>query len=149
MENCVFCNIIQGKFDSAKIWEDDEFLTILDISPNTKGASLILSKTHYPANFFNLPDDVCQKFIIAAKKVVKILEKGLNVTKVGMIIEGMGVNHAHVKLYPIYGAEEWSGKIPEQRVFFEKYQGYLTSQLGSQASLEELKKIAEVIRKQQ
>lgn len=144
--DCIFCKIIKGEIDSAKIWEDEEFLAILDINPNVKGATLVMTKKHYPANFFDLADEICEKFIIAAKKVAFILKKGLNVKKVGMIIEGMGVNHSHIKLYPIYRIEDWSGKSPEQKVFFEKYEGYLTSQLGHQIPLEELKKLAEQIK---
>jgi hypothetical protein len=32
----------------------------------------------------------------ATKKVVKILEKKLNVKRVAMVIEGMEINHAHI-----------------------------------------------------
>ena len=147
MEDCVFCKIIKKEIDSARIWEDNDFLAILDVNPNTKGATLVLTKEHYPSYIFNLPDDICEKFIIAVKKVAEILEKSLNVKRIGMIFEGMGVNHSHIKLYPIYGAEEWKAQMPEKRVFFEKYEGYLTSQLGPQTSLEELKKLAEQIKR--
>jgi len=148
VKNCVFCKIIKGEIPCAKIWENKEFLAILDINPNTKGASLVLTKKHYPANFFDLPEEICKNFIGACKKVAKLLKKTLGVKKVGLIIEGMGVNHSHIKLYPIYGAEEWSGEPPAKTVFFEKYEGYLTSHLGPQADFEELKKLAEEIRKQ-
>ena len=146
MENCVFCKIISGEIDSAKIWEDEEFLAILDINPNTKGVTLVLSKTHYPAYLFDLPNEFCEKFILAAKKVAKLLEKGLGVKRVGMVLEGMGVNHSHLKLYPMYKTDEWKGETPKEKLFFEKYEGHLTTQQGSQVLLDELKKIAKEIK---
>ena len=73
--NCIFCKIARGEIDSAKIWEDDEFLTILDIKPNTRGMTLVLTKEHYDSDIFAMPKDVYQRFMLAVKKIVKILEK--------------------------------------------------------------------------
>ena len=58
MENCIFCKIVKGEFDSAKIWEDDKHLAILDIMPNTKGMTLILTKKHYDSYAFGMDDKV-------------------------------------------------------------------------------------------
>ena len=64
-----------------------------------------------------------------------------------MVAEGMGVNHVHIKLYPLYGIEKEFKEIwAKEKVFFENYQGYISTQLGPQANLEELKKIAEDIK---
>jgi len=103
MKNCIFCKIIKREIDSAKIWEDKDFLAILDVNPNTKGMTLVLTKKHYDSYAFKIPKKIYQKFMLATKKVAKILEKGLKVKRVAMVMEGMGVNHAHLKLYPLYG----------------------------------------------
>src|SRR3989344_3796191 len=97
---CIFCKIVAGEINSAKIWEDDEFLSILDGNPNTKGMALVITKNHFNSYVFSMPDDIYQKFMLASKKVAKLLEKGLEVKRVAMVMEGMGVNHAHIKLYP-------------------------------------------------
>ena len=148
IKNCIFCKIIKGEIDSAKIWEDDEFLAILDTKPNTKGMTLVLTKQHYDSDIFDMPKDVYQRFMLAAKKVAKILEKGLNVTRVAMVMEGMGVNHVHIKLYPLYGVprkfkEVWA----REKIFFERYKGYISTQLGPHVYISELKKLAEEIKK--
>ena len=75
------------------------------------------------------------------------MRKGLKVNRVAMVAEGMGVNHVHIKLYPLYGIEKEFKEIwAKEKVFFENYQGYISTQLGPQANLEELKKIAEDIK---
>ncbi|MCD6444824.1 hypothetical protein J7L70_07495 [Candidatus Bathyarchaeota archaeon] len=67
----------------------------------------------------------------AAKKVAKILERGLSVKRVAMVMEGMGINHAHIKLYPLHGLKEkFEETWAKERVFFEKYEGYISTQLG-------------------
>jgi len=148
MDNCIFCKIAKGKIDSVKIWEDKDFLAILDINPNTKGMTLVVSKEHYDSYVFDVPDVVYQKFMLAIAKVAKILEKGLAVHRVAMVMEGMGVNHAHIKLYPIYGIDEKFKEIwAKEKIFFEKYEGYISTQLGPQADISELKDLAEEIKK--
>lgn len=148
MDECIFCKIINGEFDSAKVWEDDEFLAILEIMPNTKGVTLVLTKKHYDSYAFKLPEDVYLRLMSASKKVAKVLEKGLNIKRVAMVMEGMGVNHSHTKLYPLHGVKDKfnPADLPEENIFFEKYGGYVTTQRGKKADINELKKLAEEIK---
>ena len=143
MKDCVFCKIVKGEIDSVKIWEDGNFLAILDIKPNTKGMTLVLTKKHYDSYAFDMSEDVYQNFMLAAKKVRKILEKGLGVKRIAMVMEGMGIDHAHLKLYPLYGLNKKLKSIwAKKRIFFKNYQGYISTQLGPPADPNELKKIA-------
>ena len=75
MDSCIFCKIVNGEIGAVKIWEDDKFLAILDINPNTKGMTILLAKAHYDSYAFDMPDEVYAEFMIAAKKVAGILEK--------------------------------------------------------------------------
>lgn len=147
MQDCIFCKIIKGEIESAKVWEDEEFLAILDINPNMKGQTLVMPKEHYDSYAFVLPEDVYGEFMRAARKVARILEKGLEVYRVGLVMEGLGVNHAHLKLYPLSGVDkDFKQILSQDKVYFEKYQGYLSTQLGPQANLDELKKLADEIK---
>ena len=51
MENCVFCNLANGIWDSATLYEDEDFRVVLDLGPAAKGHALILPKEHY-ANIY-------------------------------------------------------------------------------------------------
>jgi diadenosine tetraphosphate (Ap4A) HIT family hydrolase len=147
MDDCIFCKIIKGEFDSAKIWEDDEFSAILDIRPNTKGMTLVLPKKHFDSYLFEMPEDVYAKFMLASKKVANILEKALKVKRVAMVMEGMGVNHAHIKLYPMHGLEDdFKEMWAKEQAFFEKYPGFITTVMGPQTDLSTLKRLAEEIK---
>lgn len=147
MTDCVFCRIAQGEIPSAKIWEDKEHLAILDINPNTRGMALVLTKKHFDSYAFEMPDAEYQKFLLAAKKVAKLLDEKLKVQRTAMVMEGLGVNHAHIKLYPIHGLDEKFSEIwASEKVFFEKYNGYITTQLGPKADSKELSELAEKIR---
>jgi len=142
-ENCIFCKIVKGELDSARIWEDKHFLAILDIMPNTKGMTLVLTKEHYDSYAFDMSDRIYNKFMLSAKKVSKLLEKGLKVKRVAMVMEGMGINHAHVKLYPLHGLDDKFKEMwAKDKIFFEKYEGYISTQTGEKADINELKKLA-------
>lgn len=117
MKDCVFCKIAKGEIPSAKIWEDKNFLAILDIMPNTKGMTLVISKKHYNSYAFDMPEDMFKKLMVASKKVAKVLEKGLNVKRVAMVMEGMGINHVHIKLYPLHGIKKNSKKCGQKKRF--------------------------------
>ncbi|MCI0472964.1 MAG: HIT domain-containing protein [Ignavibacteria bacterium] len=141
-DNCIFCKISKGEIPSYKIWEDDEFFAILDIFPNTKGMTLVIPKQHYDSYAFEMPDDVYSRFLLASKKVGKLLDDKLGVMRTALVMEGMGVNHAHAKLYPLHGlGKDFKAMDPEGTVFFELYQGYLSTRLGPKADDEEMKKL--------
>jgi diadenosine tetraphosphate (Ap4A) HIT family hydrolase len=143
MSGCIFCKIVKGEIPSVKIWEDKEFLAILDVNPNTEGMTLLLTKKHYNSYAFDMSNDLYKRFMLVAKKIAKILEKGLEVKRVAMVMEGMGINHAHIKLYPLHGIGSKFKEIwAKDKVYFDKYEGYISTQLGPEKSLDELKKIA-------
>ena len=44
--SCVFCAIIAGEAPAVRIYEDDDYLAILDIRPIVRGHTLVLPKQH-------------------------------------------------------------------------------------------------------
>lgn len=147
MENCIFCKIIKGEIEAAKIWEDDKFVAVLDAFPNTKGMTLVMPLVHCESHIDKMSEDFYADFLLTGKKVAKILEKTLGAKRIGLVIEGTGVNHAHIKLYPLYKSEEeFKDTWPTSKIHFEKYEGYISTQHGPQADLQDLKKFAEEIR---
>ncbi len=147
MNDCIFCKIVKGEIPSVKIWEDKKFLAILDLFPNTKGMTIVLPKKHYNSDAIEMDDKNYKDFFLAAKKVAIFLKKGLKVNRIAMVMEGMGVNHAHIKLYPLHGVgPKFKTVWAKKEVFFDKYQGYLTTQIGPQADLKKLEKLSKIIK---
>lgn len=143
MKDCLFCKIVKKEIPCYKVYEDKEFLAFLDIYPNMIGMTLIIPKKHYSSDAFDMPKDMYIKFMLVAKKIAKLLEKKLDVKRVAMVMEGMGIDHAHIKLYPLHGlkdkfVETWTSK----KVFFKKYKGYITTLMGEKADDKELIKLS-------
>ncbi len=152
---CIFCEISAGKLSTAIFWEDKEFMAFLSINPNTEGFSCVIPKTHFGSDVLKMPDEVLQKLILAAKKVSKVIEDYYeDVGRVGLIMEGTGVDHAHIKLFPMHGTEhmkkgEWKQMFGEKEFWFDKYEGWMSSAGGPMADPLKLKELAEKIKKSQ
>ena len=147
MEECIFCKIASGKIPSVKVWEDEKYLAFLDIKPNTKGMTLVIPKKHFDSDIFNMPEKDAQELLATAKKVVKLLESGLKVKRVAMVTEGMEINHVHIKLYPVHGLDEkFKVMIAKDKIYFDKYEGYITTLEGPLKSKEDLEKVAKEIK---
>ena len=147
MEDCIFCKIVNGSIPSAKIWEDGEFLAILDAFPNTKGMTLVMPKKHFNSYVFSMHDMDYSALMLATKNAAKLIKKSLKVERVTMVMEGQGVNHAHIKLYPMHGlGEAFENEQMNKEVFFEKYPGYTNTSPGPKADMDGLQKLAEEIK---
>lgn len=147
VDECIFCRIVKGEIPCARVWENNKFLAILDAFPNTKGMVLVMPKEHRDSYAFDMPEEEFIEFTKAAREVAKLLEKALGVKRVALVMEGLGVNHAHYKLYPLHGLTEKNAiMIAEGTAYYEKYPGYVCTRLGEKADFEELQELAETIR---
>jgi histidine triad (HIT) family protein len=146
-KDCIFCKIVKGEIPSLKIWEDKKHIAILDIFPNTPGMTLIIVKEHHDSYVFDMPEKNYLELVSAARKVAKVLDAKLKCPRTAMVIEGMGVNHAHIKLYPMHGVDVKKFVLHPEKAFFDKYPGYITTLVGPMADKTELEKIARQIRR--
>ncbi len=105
-DDCIFCKIANGEIPSATLYEDERFRVILDLGPASKGHALILPKEHYP-NLYELPDELAEKAILLAKKMIVKMTKaldcdGFNVVQNNGAPAGQTVFHFHMHLIPRY-----------------------------------------------
>lgn len=110
MENCVFCNLANGIWDSATLYEDADFRVILDLGPAAKGHALILPKAHY-ANIYEIPEELAAKAIVLAKKMAGIMTEalgcdGFNIVQNNGEAAGQTVFHFHMHLIPRYNGDD-------------------------------------------
>lgn len=153
---CPFCEIVAGRLETPGVfWQDDEFMAFLSIDPNTEGFTCVIPKEHFASDVLHMPNDILQRFVLAAKKVAAILENHFaDVGRVGLIMEGTGIDHAHIKLVPLHGTEnlkrgEWKQMPSGKEFWFEKYEGWISSGGGPKADAGSLRLLAENIRTSQ
>ena len=96
----IFSRIAAGEIPSYKIAEDDRFYAFLDINPMAKGHTLVIPKEEIDY-LFDIDDDTLRDMIIFSKRVAKALKEAIPCARVGMMVIGMEVPHAHIHLIPI------------------------------------------------
>jgi histidine triad (HIT) family protein len=102
--NCVFCDIIQRTAPSYVIYEDDQFMAILDRYPISKGHTLVLPKKH-----FQRVQDLSQREFCALYARVHALN-ALITSRLGATASHISINdgaaanqlipHVHVHIIP-------------------------------------------------
>ena len=101
---CVFCKIAKGEIPSEKVLENDNFFSVKDINPLTKGHSLVISKKHF-RTILNLPFDLGQELVECIKETsLKIIDEvkceGFNLAQNNFEAAGQVVHHLHFHIIP-------------------------------------------------
>ena len=134
--NCIFCKIVKGEIPASKVYEDNDSLAFLDISPINKGHTLLIPKEHYE-DLFDLPEDRLKELSITLKKVSKavlngVKADGLNVGMNNKPAAGQIVFHAHFHIIPRYkndGLKHWPQKKYENNDEMSKYAEIIAKEL--------------------
>ncbi len=117
----IFTKIIQGEIPAYKILEDDRFIAFLDAFPIIKGHTLVVPKeeTDY---LFDLDDKTIGDMHIFAKKVAKALKKSVNCVRIGTLVAGLEVPHAHLHLIPMNSMADLDFKNPKLEFSKEEFE---------------------------
>lgn len=148
LPSCIFCRIVKGEIPSYIVWESDTHIAFLTPTPNTPGFTVVAPKAHMDSNVLRLGSDEYQQLMLAAREAAHTIERGLGNRRTALVAEGMGVDHAHVKLIPMHGLEagDWHPvESPEER-FAERYEGFITTHEGPAMPNERLAEIQRKIR---
>jgi histidine triad (HIT) family protein len=107
MSDTIFTKIIKGEIPCFKIYEDDLTLAFLDIKPIQPGHTLVISKRQIDS-VWDLPEEDYRALMDSTKRVANRLHEMFpEKLRIAMIIEGLDVPHAHVKLFPIDNDSEF------------------------------------------
>ncbi len=123
-DDCIFCKLANGVFETNTLYVDDQFRVIFDASPATKGHVLIIPKEHY-ANAFEMPEESIADAYKLAKKIATVLKEitgcdGINILQNNGEVAGQTVFHFHIHIIPRYEKGEmiqWNpGELDEESV---------------------------------
>lgn len=127
MENCIFCKIVSGDIPSMKVYEDENCIATLDISPATAGHTLIIPKKHYKdlteLNAEEMGNLFSAAKMIGMRQMERLGAKGFNIIQNNGTAAGQTVMHFHIHVIPRYeggpvlGA--WKPTEPDQEVLKE------------------------------
>jgi len=142
MNECIFCKIAAGEAESSKVYEDDDMLAFMDIQPVRTGQILVIPKEHID-HFSDIPDELALKIYRITHQLARTLRRALQPERVGLVVHGYGVAHAHMVIVPQQHADDiTSGRMAS----VENGQVIFTVKKLPKVSREELDRIAQSIK---
>ncbi len=121
MRGCIFCKIVGGKLPAFKVYEDREYLAILDKFPVSRGHVLLMPKEHAD-NLTMMSDEAAKELGTTLKRITRKVDIALKpdgIKVVSNIREAAGqeVFHMHVHIIPVYGksSDPYAAEIGVQR----------------------------------
>lgn len=113
----IFTKIINREIPSYKIAETTDFYAFLDINPLAKGHTLCIPKKEVDY-IYDLDDETLAGLHLFSKKVALALEACIPCKRVGVLVIGTEVPHAHVHLIPFQ--REVQMALTSQKMSFDK-----------------------------
>lgn len=103
-EECIFCKITRKEIPSKIIFENDLNLAFLDISPISKGHTIVIPKKHY-ITLEDITDYELNELYKTVKKIATMIHEkldidGYNILQNNFTAAGQVVKHFHVHIIP-------------------------------------------------
>ena len=96
-KNCIFCKIVHNEIPTTKVYEDTDYLGILDIHPMGPGHVQVIPKKHYRW-VWDMPD--AGRMFEVAQKIALAQKKAFGADTVRSQIYGQEIPHAHIWIWP-------------------------------------------------
>lgn len=117
----IFSRIVAGEIPSYKVAENEKFFAFLDINPMAEGHTLIVPKQEVDY-IFDLDENTFAEMHLFAKKVAEAIEKSVPCKRIGMMVVGLEVPHAHIHLIPINSEADMSLSKAKLKLKMEEFE---------------------------
>lgn len=102
--NCIFCKIINGDIPAARVFENDQVLSFLDINPWNEGHTLVVPKDHH-ALLHQCPPETAAAVVsqlgpIARAVIESLGAEGYNILNNNGPASGQEIEHLHFHIIP-------------------------------------------------
>lgn len=106
-EDNIFARIIRGEIPAAKVFEDAHVLAFMDVFPQSRGHTLVVSKKSKARNLLDVEPEVLAHVIGDVQRVAKAIKAalkpdGIVLTQFNGAPAGQTVFHLHFHLIPRY-----------------------------------------------
>ena len=105
----IFAKILRGEAPSARVFEDHDVLAFMDVFPQSRGHTLVISKHSQARNLLEIEPEPLQKLILGVQRVTRAVRAAL--TPDGIMVgqfngtpAGQTVFHLHFHIIP-----RWAG----------------------------------------
>lgn len=115
----IFTRIINREIPGQIVAEDGNYIAFLDINPLVAGHTLVVPKKEVDY-IFDLDGDTLAGLHLFAQKVAAALKKTIPCERVGVVVAGLEVPHAHVHLIPFRTMDDMNFTRPKLKLSKEE-----------------------------
>jgi histidine triad (HIT) family protein len=101
----LFTRIIEGEIPGTFVWRDDLCVAFMTIAPLREGHTLLVPIEEVD-HWIDLSARMRGHLFDVAAEIGAAIQDAFNPTKVGLMIAGLEVPHAHIHLVPIDGVHD-------------------------------------------
>lgn len=103
----LFSRIIAGEIPGRFIWSDDACVAFLTIEPLTPGHTLVVPRSPID-NWVDLDRDLNSHLFDVARLIGEGLRYAFDPARIGLMVQGFEVPHAHIHVWPANSPEEFN-----------------------------------------
>lgn len=140
--NCIFCKIAADEAPASKFYEDDEIVGFMLLRPKYQGECLVIPKAHID-HFMDIDDELVGKIILVGQKVARKMRTEFKPNRVGYVVSGYGVPHAHLIILPSFDMNDITSK---HYIVLRDGEIHFTEENIPLASREELDRVASLLK---
>jgi histidine triad (HIT) family protein len=101
----IFTRIIDGELPGRFVWRDDHCVAFLSINPLQPGHTLVVPILEVD-HWIDLPPTVNERLMHVSHLIGRAQQHAFSPERIGLIIAGFEVSHAHVHVLPIQGMSD-------------------------------------------
>ncbi len=95
----IFTRIISGEIPGTFVHRDDQCVVFLSVNPLAPGHALVVPIAEID-HWIDVPTDLAAHLFAVAQRIGKAQQAALHCERVGLIIAGYEVPHAHIHVVP-------------------------------------------------
>jgi histidine triad (HIT) family protein len=119
-QSCLFCSIINNKIPAVVIYEDENFVALMDKYPINHGHSLVIPRSHHESLLSMTPSEVGKLYSIVStisKAVISAVHAdGFSIGQNNGRAANQIIPHVHVHIIPRYAGDSREGKWPSRTI---------------------------------
>ena len=119
---CVFCEIAAHRAPASVVYSDDWIIAFMTLHPTHPGECLVIPREHVD-HFTDIPDALAGQLMIVAQHIGRRMRIAYSPLRVGMVVHGFGVPHAHLIIVPQHSTDDITSgrfaRIHDGRIVFD------------------------------
>jgi len=105
----IFAKILRGEVPSARVFEDHDVFAFMDVFPQSRGHTLVISKHSQARNLLEIEPEPLEKLILGVQRVTRAVRAalkpdGIVVTQFNGAPAGQTIFHLHFHIIPRWTA---------------------------------------------